>query len=89
MIYNVTYFRHDNKITETKPVDAGQMTLAVQKIINVANKHNVKISSISCTINGCKGIQRFCDTCLSNEATYGYKDKTMQCKGCRDDNARN
>jgi hypothetical protein len=82
MIYQVTYYRHDKKSIETKSVDDGGMVLAVQKIINTAKQHDVKISSISCTIDGSKGVQRFCDYCHNNEALFGYKDKTMKCKEC-------
>lgn len=83
MIYDVTYYRHDKKITESKPIKADTMALAVQSLIHVAERHGKKISSISCTIKGSNGVQRFCDICLTNEATYGVKQNKMLCKECR------
>lgn len=83
MIYNVTYYRHDKKITETKSVKADTMKLAVQRLLDTAKNHETEVSAISCTINGSKGVQRFCDYCHGNEAMFGYKDNTMKCKECR------
>lgn len=83
MIYTITYYRHDKKITETKPVKADTMKLAVQRLLDTAKHHGTEISSISCTVNGSQGVQRFCDTCQGNEATYGYKDNKMLCRECR------
>lgn len=83
MIYTITYYRKDKNITETKPVKADTMALAVQRLLDTAKHHGTEISAISCTVNGSTGVQRFCDTCQGNEATYGYKDKSMKCKECR------
>jgi len=83
MIYTVTYYRKDKKITETKSVKADNMAIAVQRLIDTATRHGTEISSISATIKGSQGVQRFCDVCLKTEAVYGYKDKSMKCKECR------
>jgi hypothetical protein len=81
-IYTVEYYRHDKKVTESKPVQADTMTKAVQRLIDTANYHNTKISNISVTVKGSKGVQRFCDVCLKTEAMFGCKDKKMKCKEC-------
>lgn len=83
MIYDISYYRKDKKITETKPVKAETMAKAVQRLIDTAKHHGTEISSISATIKGSQGVQRFCDVCLNTEAIYGYKDKSMKCRECR------
>lgn len=72
MIYSVTYYRHDKKTTETKTFNAESMCVAVETIVNRANKAGVKISKISCMVNNNHGVQKFCDVCLLNEAMYGF-----------------
>lgn len=81
--YDISYYRKDKKTTETKPVKAETMAKAVQRLLDTAKHHGTEISSISCTIKGSQGVQRFCDVCLKTEAVYGYKDKTMKCRECR------
>jgi hypothetical protein len=82
-IYDISYFRKDKKTIETKPVKAETMTRAVQKLLDTAKHHGTEISSISATIKGSQGVQRFCDVCLKTEAVYGYKDNLMKCEECR------
>jgi hypothetical protein len=83
-IYNVTYYRHDKNITETKQVQAESMRVAVKRLVDTANHHNAKVSQISCMVSNSRGVQRFCDTCLLNEASYGFKDKIIKCKECKE-----
>lgn len=82
-IYDISYYRHDKKITGTKPVKAETMAKAVQRLLDTAKHHGTVISSISATIKGSQGVQRFRNVCLKTEACYGYKDKSMKCKDCR------
>ena len=84
MIYQVTYYRHDKKITETKPVKADTMAQAVQRLLDTAKQHNTQISRISCTIKGSEGVQRFCDTCQVKDAMFGIKGKFL-CRECNND----
>jgi hypothetical protein len=83
MIYTVTYYRHDKKITDNKSYNTDTMKQAVLECVNHAKLQGVKISAISCTVKGSNRVQRFCDVCLKTEAMYRCKDKTMKCKECR------
>jgi hypothetical protein len=85
MIYTVTYTRHNGKqkTIETRSIDARNMQHAVILCMSSGDLKDVIVSSISCTIKGSQGVQRFCDVCLKTEAVYGYKDKSMKCKECR------
>jgi hypothetical protein len=92
MIYRLSYYNNQTKQFrenfEVIPLrGSGEkppqtMKEAVRILINRTNNAGVKISKISCTVKNSSGVQRFCDTCLENEACYGFKDKTMKCKVC-------
>lgn len=65
MIYQITYYRHDQNITQTKPVKADNMALAVQRLIDTANHHNTKISNLIIKIDGTGTYIEVCDKCQS------------------------
>jgi hypothetical protein len=78
-LYNVNFYRHDKKINDVKKINANTSKEAVSQVIQASEKHNVKISKISVSVDGSTGLQRFCDVCLLNEASHGIKDKYV-CK---------
>lgn len=65
LIYQITYHRHDKSITETKPVKAENMALAVQRLIDTAKHHNTQISSLVIKIDGTGTYIQVCDKCQS------------------------
>lgn len=78
MIYTITYYRKDKKITETKPVKADNMALAVQRLIDTAKHHNTQISSIVIKIDGTGTYIQVCDKCQSINSVTKHI-----CKKCR------
>ena len=78
MIYTVTYYRHDKKITETKPVKADTMKLAVQRLLDTAKHHGTEISSLVIKIDGTGTNIAVCDKC---QAIQGIKN--YMCMECR------
>lgn len=78
MIYQLTYFRHDQNITQTKPVKADNMALAVQRLIDTAKHHNTKISSLFIKIDGTGTYIEVCDKCQSIISV-----KKHICKECK------
>lgn len=86
MTYTVSYLRHDKNPkgeADSKQTDSENMRQAVNKILELAKKHNVKISKISCKVKGSQGVQMFCDNCQVNYGMFGSKDKFLcrECKG--------
>lgn len=78
MIYQLTYYRHDKKITEIKPVKADTMAKAVQRLIEVAKNHNTEISKIMIKIDGTGTYIEVCDKCQSIIAI-----KNFLCRECK------
>lgn len=84
MIFYVTYYRPDKKLTETRHVKAKTMIEAVEIIVK---DHDVEISKISCKIDGCHHQQFFCDNCKINYAMFSHvekhKGKIRLCVNCK------
>lgn len=78
MIYQLTYFRHDQNITQTKPVKADSVSLAVKKLIDTAKHHNTKISSLVIKIDDTGTYIEVCDKCQSIISV-----KKHICKECK------
>lgn len=86
VFYNLSYYCHDKKTTEQKEVASDDMASAVKKIIDTATRRNIKISHISCTVKGSRGVQRFCDDCQVNMAMFGIGKKPNNkfiCRECK------
>lgn len=78
MIYQITYYRHDQKITQTKPVKADTMALAVQRLLDTAKHHNTQISSLVIKIDGTGTNIAVCDKCQGIISV-----KNHICKECK------
>ena len=78
MIYQLTYYRHDQKITQTKPVKADTMALAVQRLLDTAKHHNTQISSLVIKIDGTGTYIEVCDKCQGVILVINHI-----CKGCK------
>lgn len=78
MIYQLTYYRHDKKITEIKPVKADTMAKAVQRLIKSAKNHNIEISKIVIKIDGTGTYIEACNKCQSIIAIKNFL--CMECK---------
>jgi len=84
--YLITYCRIKDKRYDSKTLTDKNMTSAVKKVVGAARKHLVDINQISVRILEEKdkgGVQRYCDKCLIEPASYGFKNKQWYCKGCK------
>lgn len=78
MIYTITYYRKDKNSTETKPVKADTMALAVRRLLDTAKHHGTEISSLTIKIDGTGTNIAVCDKC---QAIKGIKN--YMCRECR------